>query len=122
MGRYVINDNESKSIKKIIKKFSNRDICKSNTRLKGSFTITNFRKYPIRHEVDVEFNGELLASTSTFSPNKWFKSDILKENGISKIKVNKLIKRNIFQEVKEQAAYFGIELRFIDEIKKIKWL
>ena len=122
MGRYVINDVESKGIKKIIKKFSNKDICSSNSRLKGSFTIKNFRKYPIRHEVDIEFKGELKASTGIYSGSKWHNSEILDKKGISKIKVNKLIKRNIFHEVKQQAAYFGIEIRFIEEIKKIKWL
>jgi hypothetical protein len=122
MGRYVINDIESKAIKKIIKKFSNRDICQLNSRLRGSFTITNFRKYPIRHEVDIEFKGELKASTGVYSGTEWFKSEIYGQQGISKIKVNKLIKRHIFQEVKQQAAYFGIEIKFIDEIKKIKWL
>ncbi len=52
----------------------------------------------------------------------WFKSDIYNQNGVSKIKVNKLIKRAIFKEVKDQAAYFGINLRYIEEIKKIKWI
>ena len=37
-------------------------------------------------------------------------------------KVNKLIKRSIFNEVKDQAAYFGINLRYMTEIKKINWI
>lgn len=34
----------------------------------------------------------------------------------------KLIKRTIFKEVKDQAAYFGINLMYVDTIKKIKWV
>jgi len=60
----------------------------------------------------------LKASTGVYSGTEWFKSEIYGQQGISKIKVNKLIKRHIFQEVKQQAAYFGIEIKFIDEIKK----
>jgi hypothetical protein len=41
---------------------------------------------------------------------------------VSKIKVNKLIKRAIFNEVRDQAAYFGVNLRYATEIKKINWI
>lgn len=124
MGVYgkCISDDDSKAIKKSLKKFSKREIASFNDRLRGSFTIVGFRKYQFTNEVDIEFNGDLCARTNSFRNVEWFKSDIYGKKGISKIKVNKLIKRAIFNEVKDQAAYFGINLRYVTEIKKINWI
>jgi hypothetical protein len=124
MGVYgkCISDDDSKVINKSLKKFSKREIDSFNDRLRGSFTIVGFRKYQFTNEVDIEFNGDLCARTNSFVDTEWFKSDIYGKKGISKIKVNKLIKRSIFNEVKDQAAYFGINLRYITEIKKINWI
>ena len=120
--KHVINDDEAKAIKKTIKKFSGNDISFTNGTLRGSFKITNFRKYPMRHEVDVEFKGELFGKTSVLEGKRWFSSEIYGQKNISKIKVNKLIKRNILSEVRTNAAYFGIEIKWIDNIKKITWI
>ena len=124
MGAYgkCITDDDSKAIKKLVKKYSKKEINSFNDRLRGSFTIVGFRKYQFTNEVDVEFNGEICARHASFAVLTWFKSDIYNQKGVSKIKVNKLIKRAIFKEVKDQAAYFGINLRYIEEIKKIKWV
>jgi hypothetical protein len=124
MGRNgkCITDDESKAIKKLVKKFSKREIASFNDRLRGSFTIVGFRKYQFINEVDIEFNGEICARHSSLAVLTWFKSDIYNQKSVSKIKVNKLIKRSIFNEVKDQAAYFGVNLRYVTEIKKINWI
>jgi hypothetical protein len=124
MGRNgkCISDDDSKVIKKSLKKFSKREIASFNDRLRGSFTIVGFRKYQFINEVDIEFNGEICARHSSLAVLTWFKSDIYNQKSVSKIKVNKLIKRAIFKEVKDQAAYFGINLRYVEEIKKINWI
>ena len=124
MGVYgkCISDDNSKVIKKSLKKFSKREIASFNDRLRGSFTIVGFRKYQFTNEVDIEFNGEICARHSSLAVLTWFKSDIYNQKSVSKIKVNKLIKRAIFNEVKDQAAYFGINLRYATEIKKINWI
>jgi hypothetical protein len=124
MGRHgkCISDDDSKAIKKSLKKFSKRNIGSFNDRLRGSFTIVGFRKYQFTNEVDIEFNGELHAVRNSLEGLQWLGSDIYNQNGISKIKVSRLIKKLIFKEVKDQAAYFGINLRYIEEIKKLKWI
>ena len=124
MGRNgkCISDDDSKVIKKSLKKFSKREIASFNDRLRGSFIIVGFRKYQFINEVDIEFKGEICARHNSLEGYKWFKSDIYNQSGFSKIKVTKLIKNSIFKEVKDQAAYFGINLRYIEEIKKIKWV
>jgi len=120
--RYVINDDETKSIKKVIRKFGKSDISKFNSKLSGSFTIINFRKYRYYDEVDLVFNGKLLGRSDTISSAKWYTSEVYKQDGFSKIKINKIIKQNIFQEVKNYCNYFGINLRWQSDIKKIKWI
>jgi hypothetical protein len=122
MGRQCINDEDLKATKKALKKFSKKDITLFNKKLRGSFNIVGFRKYEFNDEVDIEFNGELFAVYYSSTGPTWFKSDIYNEKGVSKVKVNKLIKRLIFNEVKDHAAYFGIKLRYTGEIKKIKWV
>ena len=124
MGVYgkCISDDDSKAIKKSLKKFSKREIASFNDRLKGSFTIVGFRKYQFTNEVDIEFNGEICARHGSLTVLTWFKSDLYNQKNVSKIKINKLIKRAIFNEVKDQAAYFGVNLRYVTEIKKINWI
>lgn len=122
MSRYVITNDETKSLKKLLKKFPESAISVHNERLKGSFKITHYRKYTFREEVDIEFNGELFAVRSSLDGRKWHKSDIYNQIGTSKIKVNKLIKRAIFNEVKNYCAYFGIKLRYAEDLKKVKWI
>jgi hypothetical protein len=94
MGRNgkCISDDDSKVIKKSLKKFSKREIASFNDRLRGSFSIVGFRKYQFINEVDIEFNGEILARRNSFEGYNWFKSDIYNQSGVSKIKVTKLIK------------------------------
>jgi len=62
------------------------------------------------------------ARRELFGEHIWFKSDVYNKPEVSKIKVTKLIKRAIFDEVKDHAAYFGIKLKYAEDIKKIKWI
>ena len=117
----MINDDESKTINKLIKKFPKENVCSNNSRLRGSFTITRFRKYGLTHEVDIEFHGEIFARTCSLDESSWLKSDILNQKNVSKIKVNKMIKRNLLQDVKDYARYFGINITWVENIKKITW-
>ena len=118
----VIRDESTKAIKKALKKFSGNDISLSNGTLRGSFKIKNFRKYPMHHEVDIEFKGELFAKTSVLEGKRWYSSEIYGQKNISKIKVNKLIKRHILSEIKAHAVYFGINIKFTQNLKKITWV
>jgi hypothetical protein len=121
---YAINNDETKAIKKIIKKFSGNKIDPTNQKLRGSFKITNFRKYPnvVYDEIDIEFKGEIFAKTSLFGGQEWLSSEIYSQKGVSKIKINKLIKRHILSEIKAHAVYFGINIKFTQNLKKITWV
>ena len=119
---YVINNDETKAIKKIIKKFSGNKIDTTNQTLRGSFKITNFRKYTFSDEIDIEFKGEIFAKSSLLGGQRWFSSEIYSQKGVSKIRINKLIKRHIFNEIRAHAVYFGINIKFIHNLKKITWV
>ncbi len=125
MSRYVINDDMTKSVKKILKKHSKKQVSVNNEFMKGTFTVKTYRKYQFREEVDILFEGEIYAKyRRPLQPltREWFKSDILRDRGVSKIKVNKLIKKYLFDEVQTYLAYFGVRIRFIEEIKKVTWI
>lgn len=58
MVKYVIFTEETKAIKKSIKKFSERDIASFNDKLRGSFKIVGFRRYQFHDEVDIEIEAK----------------------------------------------------------------
>ena len=89
--------------------------------LKGTNLNPVFKNWRLMMKNIYNINGQRI-SGDEFKMDVLFKSDIYGKKGISKIKVNKLIKRSIFNEVKDQAAYFGINLRYMTEIKKINWI
>ena len=125
MSRYVINDDMTKSVKKILKKHSKKQVSVNNEFMKGTFTVKTYRKYEFREEVDILFEGEIYAKyRRPLQPltREWFKSDILRDRGVSKIKVNKLIKKYLFDDIQTYLAYFGVRLRFVEEIKKVTWI
>ena len=120
MSRYVLSNNEIKSIKKLLKKHPEREITPSACNLRGSFVITGFRRYHYNDEVDIEFRGDIFARYG-WGESNWHSSNIMSDNA-SLIKVNKIIRRNILYEVKNYCAYFGINIRYVEHIKKVKWV
>ena len=73
--------------------------------LKGSLTISRVRKYqpyadnikingktPENWEIEILFNGKLKGKLDKL---EWFSSEILDKKNVSKIRVNKIIKRNL---------------------------
>lgn len=122
MGRYLIKDESSTALRNLIKKYS-KEIPVNTDRLRGTFTIKSFRKYKYDIEVDVVFKGEIHARVGL--RNEWFKSDITKPNTkykISKVKLNRLIRKSLERDVRINLNYFSETLRYYSDIKKIEWL
>lgn len=122
MPQYVISTPETKSIKKIITKFSDR-VPVDNKNMRGFFTIKNIRKYQFRVEVDIVFKGEIQARIGR-NPD-WYNNTILNEETgytISKIKLNRFMRKSIFHEVKNNLKYYSEELKNYSDIIKIQWL
>lgn len=121
---HMLKTPSAKATTKVVKKYGKK-VSISNSYLKGDFTIKNFRTYDYAYEVDISFEGEILVSYA--GKKMWYGSSIMKEstsNGrrVSKIKVNRFIKRNMFFEVKTHLKYFDVDLRYYDLIKKINWI
>lgn len=120
---HMLRTTQAKSITKVVKKFGNK-ISISNNYLRGTFTIKNYRKYSHLEEVDIIFEGEIYVSYSR--KKDWYNSSIMTNaipnaGRVSKIKVNRFIRRNMFFDVKTYLKYFDIELPYYDLIKKIIW-
>jgi hypothetical protein len=119
--RYVIENKETKSTKIALKKFGTQEI-KFASGLEGSFKIVGYRKYTWGDEVDVDFIGRLEARVYR-EKTKMYDSSIMKnkEAKVSKVKVNRLIRKRIFDEVKSHASYFNIDIKYFSNIKKLNW-
>lgn len=122
-GMHMLRTPQAKATNKVVKKFGNK-ISISNSYLKGTFSIKNYRKYSHLEEVDVIFEGKIFVHYNR--KKDWYPSSVMitpppNAGRVSKIKVNRFIRRNIFFDVKTYLKYFDIELSYYDLIKKIIW-
>lgn len=99
-------------------KFSSFDI--DNDNAKGKVNVIGYRKYQFRDEFDIEFTGQIKARMN--GKLEWVSSEVLKRKNISKIKVNRFIRREVFKILKPRVRYFSIDLRWYSDIKKLKWI
>lgn len=114
---------ETKATLRALKKFGNK-ISISNNSLRGTLTIKNYRKYKFLHEVDIIFEGEIYVNLNR--KRDWYDSSIMNKPlplgaRISKVKVNRFIRKNMLFEVKTYCKYFDVDLSSYDLIKKIIW-
>jgi hypothetical protein len=97
--------------------------------LKGSLTISRVRKYqpyadnikingktPENWEIEILFNGKLKGKLDKL---EWFSSEILDRKNVSKIRVNKIIKRKLYNFVETRLLFWGIS---DFKIKKVIWV
>lgn len=124
MPMYVINSPESKAKRKLIKKYGNK-IPINTENIRGYFTITGFRKYRFYNNVDIIFHGEIYVYFD--GKRDWFDSSLLNlitKRGlqVSKIKVNRIIRKNLFKNVSDFVKFFDVELKHYTSITKLKWI
>jgi len=120
MPRYTIEDAESKAIKKSLIKCG--EIPVDYNDIRGVITIKNYRKYMFRNEVDIEFKGEIFVKLNS-EGRIWYGSDILTcdKYNISKIRLNRYLKKLVQKEVSFRMNYFGVDIKNYKEVNKIKW-
>ncbi len=119
MGRYLIQDTTSKAIKKSLKKWGEFPV--NNDGMKGVITIKNYRKYQFRDEVDIEFKGEIFVRIN-HENRSWHSTDILTKYKISKVKLNRYLRKNALKEVQMRMNYFGSNIKDYQDINKVKWV
>ena len=118
MGRYLIQNDYTKGVKKSLKKWGEIPI--STNYLDGTITITNFRMYGLYSEVDVTFTGKIYVRIGR-EKRDWHSTTILKTHNISKVKLNRFLRKSSLFEVQVRMNYFGVDLRDYYNIGKIKW-
>lgn len=123
MSSYILNTPNAKITKKFVKKFG-LEIPVSNKCVRGVFTISNYRKYQFREEVDIQFKGEIYVMWNR--KKDWYDSSIMakSERGykVSLIKVNRFLRKNLIWSVQTHLKYFCVDIRHYSDIQKIKWL
>ena len=119
MGRYLIQDTTSKAIKKSLKKCGEFPV--DNSGLKGVIFIKNYRKYQFRDEVDIEFKGEIFVRISNEN-RSWYGTDILTKYRISKVKLNRFLRKSALKEVQIRMNYFGSNVKDYRDINKVTWI
>ena len=113
----VIRDTDSNATKKALKKFlSTRKV--ETQYIKGDYTILRYRKYPEREEVDIEFKGQIAARYYNRGDVTWFDSSIKKS--ATRHSVNGLLRRQIYNDLRQSLNYFGVNIEKRN-IKKIIW-
>jgi len=118
MARYIVENNDSKAIKKSLKKWGEIPI--RTDYLEGVVKIKNYRKYMMYEEVDAVFEGKIFVRIGNENRN-WHSSSILKTHNISMVKLNRFIRRNCFFDIRTRMNYFGVEIKYFEYVKKIKW-
>ena len=134
----LVKDPETAYVNRLIKKYGkdleildggrNLPFLPKKKCLDGNFSIKGIRKYRLSnykltqtcYEIDLVLKGKLLAKWN--SKEYWHGSEILKESNASKIKINRFIRRHIFNDVNEFLLTFGVEVGNNLKIKKVEWV
>lgn len=120
MTRYCSNSPFIKGIKKSIKKWGTIEVY--NNDLKGNIQITNIRlyeKFRPSWEVDVVFKGQVFLRVN--GDRKFYGPSLQKKPRISKVKLNRIIRKLCEKHVNMRLKYFGGEITYYNQISKIKW-
>ena len=118
MARYIVENIETKGIKKSLKKWGEIPI--RTDHLDGVIRIKNYRRYRWAEEVDVTFEGKIFVRISHESRH-WHTTSVFESHNISKVKLNRFLRRNCLFDVKTRMKYFGVEIPDYHNIKKINW-
>lgn len=120
MSRYVLNTPSTKATKLAAKKFGSFTI--ETDKISGVIEIVNYRLYSVHQEVDIVFKGKIFAKVN--SKREWLDSEQIKILGkrISKVKLNRFIRKACIFDVKCRMSYFGADIRYYNDIKKLTWV
>lgn len=119
MPRYCIKSSEVTAVKKLFKKLDYFEINTPN--ITGKVRIVGYRKYNYDCEIDIEFKGKAQFRCGTQSA-MFYDSTVLKKPRVSKIKVNRILRKYLLHSLDIKLRYVGCEIRYLGCIKKLTWL
>jgi hypothetical protein len=109
---------ESLTLRKVLKKYNSVKLL-SREEIDGDIIISSVRFYGSRAEIDIEFKGKIYARKS-WGKTEWIDASFLPN--ASKVRVYRLIRRRIFPFLKTHLSYFDVNLHYVEQIKKVKWV
>ena len=113
----MIRTNITKGIKKSLGKWGEIPI--RTDYAEGVIKITNYRKYMLWEEVDATFKGKIFVRI--YRGRDWHDSSVTKTHNISKVKLNRFLRKTILFDIQTRMNYFGVDIRDYYNIGKIKW-
>ena len=117
---YSIRTPEKLQLRSFVKKYV-KNVPISTNALQGTFSITNIRFYTCIVEIEVAFTGKMYGRMGR-NPNVWLSSEVLNMERVSKIRINRFIKKSLVKKIESRLALFGLEFRHYSYIKKLKWI
>lgn len=128
MRTQTIKTAEVKTVRRIVKKYGTLTV--KNNKVDGVLQIVGYRKVECTkwgyskfdEHVDVVFKGKIYATMN--ERLKWLQhSDIVQNvKAISQVKLNRVLRRFLFEDVQLRTAFFGVRLFQSSDIKKVKWV
>ncbi len=128
MRTQTIKTAEVKTVRRIVKKYGTLTV--KNNKVDGVLQIVGYRKVECNkwgysqfdEHVDVVFKGKIYATMN--GRLKWLQhSDIVQNvKAISQVKLNRVLRRFLFEDVQLRTAFFGVRLFQSSDIKKVKWV
>lgn len=116
---YALNTAEVISQKRALQ-LASKGLKVKNDIIDGYYIINRYRKYKYYPEVDITFYGKINCRIAR-GFREWHNSDVQIKKNISKIKLNRFLRKALMPDVKRHAMFFGIDLVHYSEIKKIIW-
>lgn len=113
----MIRTEDAKATRKLLLKNSQVKI--DTSEIRGMVNLKNFRKYNFTDQVDLEFSGEIYVFFK--GKRSWVSTSLLVNENVSKIKVNKFIRKRLYKTLKDYLNFFSVRLNYYTDIKKIKW-
>lgn len=96
-----------------------------SNRVQGKIFIKKIRKYnerkPHFYEVDVIFVGSLFGRIKRNESPSWLSREVMNLKGVSKIKVNKMIRQDAERAFQKRSDFLTIS-RWDFKIKNVTWL
>lgn len=115
---YCIRTPHTKAIRKALLKYGTIKI--DTYDIVGTLSFTTVRVYNLHWEVEIEFKGKAAFKVG-LNKKEFYDSSLMKRN-VSKVRINRILKRYMQKEIDMRLRYFGGRLVSYYDIKKIKWV
>ena len=122
MRRYrCIKDEDTVILNNLFKKYNYSFDIYGRQNVEGSFKIVRYRKYPESTSFHIKFQGKILANIH--GKRDWYDSSILKNPSVSKVRVNRMLRQNIMNDLFSTCDIFSLKYhKWTTKIHKLEWV